>query len=58
MEISVSILNSLDRIKELLEIAGLKFVASYDAFTRNPVNEESERIYIIARECGKSKGEN
>lgn len=49
---------SLDRIKELLEIAGLKFVASYDAFTRNPVNEESERIYIIAKECGKSKGEN
>lgn len=49
---------TLDRIKELLEIAGLEFVASYDAFTRNPVDEESERIYIIARECGKTKGDN
>lgn len=49
---------SLDRIKELLEISGLKFVASYDAFTKNPVNDESERIYIIARESGKLKGEN
>ena len=46
---------SLEKIKELLEISGLKFVAAYDAFTKNPVNEDSERIYIIAKECGKSK---
>lgn len=44
---------SLDKIKELLEKAGLEFVRSYDAFTRNPVNSDSERIYIIARESGK-----
>jgi len=25
----------------------------YDAFTREPVRENSERIYVIARECGK-----
>ena len=26
------------------------FVAAYDAFTKEPVREDSERIYIIARE--------
>lgn len=40
----------LDTIKGLIEEAGLKFVAAYDAFTKEPVNEESERIYIIAKE--------
>lgn len=44
---------SLDRIKELLERAGLTFVAAYDAFTKEPVKKTSERIYIIARENGK-----
>lgn len=41
---------SLDEIKNLLQEANLEFVAAYDAFTRNPVREDSERIYIIARE--------
>ena len=41
---------SLDEIKNLLQEAHLEFVAAYDAFTRNPVREDSERIYIIARE--------
>lgn len=45
----------LDRIKELLEEAGMKFVAAYDAFTKDPVKEDSERIYVIAREHGKTK---
>lgn len=45
----------LDRIKELLEEAGMKFVAAYDAFTKEPVKEDSERIYVIAREHGKTK---
>lgn len=43
----------LDRIKQLLAEAGMEFVAAYDAFTREPVKEDSERIYVIARECGK-----
>lgn len=43
----------LDTVKQLLKEAGMEFVAAYDAFTREPVNEESERIYVIAREHGK-----
>ena len=39
----------LETIKHLLEQAGLEFVAAYDAFTREPVKEDSERIYVIAR---------
>ena len=43
----------LDTVKCLLKEAGMEFVAAYDAFTREPVKADSERIYIIARECGK-----
>ena len=43
----------LDTVKRLLAEAGMEFVAAYDAFTREPVKVDSERIYIIARECGK-----
>lgn len=45
----------LDTIKRLLAEAGMEFVAAYDAFTREPVKEDSERIYVIARERGKEK---
>ena len=44
---------SLAEVKAALEVAGMEFVAAYDAFTRNPVHQESERMYIIAREQGK-----
>lgn len=44
-----------ETVKELLTEAGLEFVAAYDAFTREPVREDSERIYMIARECQKSR---
>jgi ubiquinone/menaquinone biosynthesis C-methylase UbiE len=40
----------LDEIKELIKEAGMEFVAAYDAFTKEPVKEDSERIYIIAKE--------
>lgn len=40
-------------VKELLEEAGMEFVAVYDAFTRQPVRQDSERVYFIARESGK-----
>lgn len=43
----------LETVKRLLEQAGLQFVAAYDAFTREPVREDSERMYILAREQGK-----
>lgn len=43
----------LDTIRRLLAEAGMEFLAAYDAFTREPVEEDSERIYVIAREHGK-----
>lgn len=44
---------TLEKVKELLEKAGMEFVAAYDAFTRDAVKEDSERIYVIAKENGK-----
>lgn len=43
----------LELVKQLLTEAGMEFVAAYDAFTREPVKKDSERIYVIAREHGK-----
>ena len=43
----------LETVKELIQKSGMEFVAAYDAFTREPVRANSERIYIIAREKGK-----
>lgn len=43
----------LETVKRLLSEAGMEFLASYDAFSREPVREDSERIYVIAREHGK-----
>ena len=45
---------SLDEIKELIEWSGLTFVAAYDAYTKKEVHDKSERICVIARECGKT----
>ena len=42
-------------MRGLLDRAGLEFVAEYDAFTRSAPTEESERIYMVAREHGKSR---
>lgn len=46
---------SLEEVKEAMKEAGLEFMASYDAFTREPVKDNSERIYVIAREHGKTR---
>ncbi len=43
----------LSDIKRLLEEAGLTFAAAYDAFTREPVRADSERICVLASERGK-----
>lgn len=43
----------LTQIRDLVEKAGMTFVAAFDADTRGEVREESERIYVVARECGK-----
>lgn len=45
----------LKTIRYIIEQSGLEFVTAYDAFTRNAPTEESERIYVIACESGKSK---
>lgn len=41
---------SVEKIKELLEQAGMEFVTAYDAFTKEPPKKDSERVYIIAKE--------
>ena len=46
---------SVDEVKAALLEAGMEFVAVYDAFTRQAPREDSERIYVIAREHGKQK---
>lgn len=43
----------LNRIEELLDRAGMKLEAVYEAFTRNAPGPESERVYFVAREQGK-----
>lgn len=44
---------TLEQMKGFLEAAGLLFVKAFDADTRGEVREESERIYVIAREWRK-----
>ncbi len=44
---------TLDEMKSCLTEAGMEFVAAYDAFTKEAPHPQSERIYVIARECGK-----
>ena len=44
---------SLDEVKEAAKEAGMDFVAAYDAFTRESVKDDSERIYLVFRERGK-----
>ena len=44
---------TLEAMKRIIERAGMEFVTAYDAFTDRRPDEKSERIYVIARECGK-----
>ena len=48
---------TLEEIRELLNSAGLVFQAAYDMDTREAAGETSERICVIARECGKQQPE-
>ena len=43
----------LDQIQQAIRDGGMEFVAAYDACTRNRVQQDSERIFMIARENGK-----
>lgn len=44
---------TLAEIRRLVEASGMEFVTAYEAFTKEAPDAESERIYVIARECGK-----
>lgn len=48
---------TLEEIRELLSSAGLIFQAAYDMDTREAAGEKSERVCVIARECGKQPPE-
>ena len=48
---------TLEEIRELLSSAGLVFQAAYDMDTGEAAWEKSERICVIARECGKRQPE-
>ncbi|MCR5153253.1 MAG: class I SAM-dependent methyltransferase [Lachnospiraceae bacterium] len=41
---------TVEKIKELLETAGMEFVAVYGALTREEPKEDCERVYFVARE--------
>ena len=47
---------TLEEMKSFVKAAGLEFVDAVDADTHEDPNDESERIYIIARESGKDAG--
>lgn len=42
-------------IIRLLQEAGMKFINACDGTDHGPVRADSERIYVLARECGKEK---
>ena len=44
---------TLEKVKELLEEAGMEFLGVYDGFTKEAPKEDSERIRVAAREKGK-----
>jgi len=44
---------TLEEVKAAIRESGMEFVTAYDAFTEEPPFDQSERIYVIARECGK-----
>ena len=41
---------SLEEIVKALSDAGMEYIAAYNAFTREPADSTSERIYVIAKE--------
>ena len=40
---------ALDQVRALVERSGLKLLHIYDAFTREPAREDSERVYVICQ---------
>lgn len=46
---------TLEEVKRGLAEAGMEFIAVYDAFTKNAPSDDSERIYVVAGEKGKTE---
>ena len=44
-------------VADCLRKAGMELVAMYDGFTKEQSDEESTRICVVARECGKNRAE-
>ncbi len=49
---------ALSEVRQAAAEAGMEFVTAYDAFTRRPPREDSERIYVVLRERGKRGTQN
>lgn len=46
---------TLAEMKKMIGQAGLIYVTAYDAYTKEAPRNDSERICVIARECGKKR---
>lgn len=46
---------SMDKIKELLQVSGMELVGIYEAFTFDEPKEDTERIYVVAKEIMKTE---
>lgn len=46
---------TVEEIKVCIEKAGMEFVTVYEAFTKEAPKEDSERIYVIARQRGEKR---
>ncbi len=44
----------IDEIMQAITDAGMEFVCAYNAFTKDNINDENDRIYVIAKEKGKN----
>lgn len=44
---------TLEEMAILIERSGLELICAYDAFTHEPAANDSQRVYVIAREHGK-----
>lgn len=45
----------IETVKQAIREAGMKLEAVYDAFTKNPPEADSQRVYFVVREQGKKE---
>ena len=46
---------TLEEMQEIIKKSGLEYVTAYDGFTWDSPTDTSERICVVARECGKKR---